>query len=91
MKIVHLEDKHRFLALIEGHECVLDYRVSSDPKVLEYYHTYVAPELRGRQIAEKITTVAMDYARANGFKVIPACPYVKRFVEMHPEYADVTE
>jgi predicted GNAT family acetyltransferase len=33
----------------------------------------------------------MDYARANGFKVIPACPYVKRFVEMHPEYADVTE
>lgn len=88
LEITHLPDRHRFLAVVDGYDCVLDYRVASSG-VLEYYHTYVSPELRGRHIAEQITTFAMDYARDNGFKVIPTCPYVGRFLGLHPEYQDL--
>ncbi len=88
LKIEHNENKHRFSAVVDGYECLLDYRVKS-PGVLEYYHTFVPIELRGQKLAEQIATFAMDYARATNSKVIPTCPYVQRFVGIHPEYKDL--
>jgi predicted GNAT family acetyltransferase len=89
ISIEHQPDKHRFLSIVDGHECVLEYRITSDPKVWDYHHTYVAPELRGQHIAEQITTFAMDYARSHGIKIIPTCPYVLRFLGIHTEYKDL--
>jgi uncharacterized protein len=89
IEIIHQPEKNRFVAFVDGHECVLGYRITMDPKVWDYNHTYVAPELRGRQIAEQITRFAMDYARSNGLKIIPGCPYVERFVGLFPEYLDI--
>ncbi|MES2697869.1 MAG: GNAT family N-acetyltransferase, partial [Verrucomicrobiota bacterium] len=49
-------------------------------------HTFVPPELRGKGIAEKLVRAALDYARAEKLRVIPACSYVAMFIERHPEY-----
>lgn len=87
--IQHQPDEQRFISIIDGHKCLLTYRITSDPKVWDFNHTYTAPELRGQGIAGKITRYAMEYARVNGIKVIPGCPYVKEFVKNHPEYGDV--
>lgn len=84
----HEPDKHRFVILEEGMECVLEYRIISD-KHWNMYHTYVPQELRGRQLAEKITTTALQYARDHQIKVTPGCPYVARFISLHPEYAEL--
>jgi predicted GNAT family acetyltransferase len=90
MPVEHRPIEHRFvLPLAEG-EAVLDYRLAS-PNVMEMYHTFVPHSARGRGAASSLVTGALDYARANGLRVIPACSYVASFVESHPEYADIVD
>lgn len=73
--------KKFYIALPAG-ECVLNYRIV-DEKTLDYYHTFVPPILRGHGLAAIIVQHALDYAKDNGFEVIPSCPYVKSYLEAH--------
>ena len=59
--------------------------------VLDYYHTFVPPEARGRGIASRLVSFALDDARAHGLRVRPSCPFVARFVAAQPRYADLLE
>jgi len=52
-------------------------------------HTYVEEELRGQGIAGKLVKVVTDYAREEGKKIIPLCPYVERKMEHTKEYRDL--
>ncbi|WP_085993204.1 GNAT family N-acetyltransferase [Oceanobacillus senegalensis] len=52
-------------------------------------HTYVSDELRGQGIAGKLVEEVVSYAREEGKKIIPLCPYVKRKLEETPAYHDV--
>jgi predicted GNAT family acetyltransferase len=47
------------------------------------------PELGGKGIGSKLIKGALDLVRADGLKVIARCPFVKAYIEKHPEYADV--
>lgn len=84
-KMNHFPDKHRFSMIVDGLECLIDYRIIT-PNVWEYYHTFVPPELRGRKLAEEIATQALNYARMYDIQVIPTCPYIARFIKLYPEY-----
>ena len=85
--IVHETAKQRFIAEIEGLECVVDYRLSGNTMTVT--HTGVPASLAGRGIAGQLTRFALDTARESGWKVIPACPYTARYIERHPEYASL--
>lgn len=87
--IEHDTENKRFFSIIEGKTAKLDYRILPDGKTLDYVHTYVPPELRGRQIAGQIVKVALDYAKEKHYKVIPSCSFVHSYIENHPEYKDV--
>jgi predicted GNAT family acetyltransferase len=52
-------------------------------------HTEVPKELEGRGIAGRLATSAMTYARDNGLKVVPLCPYVAAWLPRHAEFADL--
>jgi predicted GNAT family acetyltransferase len=56
---------------------------------LDLIHTEVPPALEGKGYAAALAAAALDYARREGMKVIPTCPYVKAYLERHPEYADL--
>jgi len=32
---------------------------------------------------------ALDQVRASGLKLIPQCPFVKAWIEKHPDYQDL--
>ena len=49
-------------------------------------HTGVKPEYEGRGVGGALVKAALDYAKAEGIKVIPLCPFAKRYVERHLEY-----
>ncbi|HVV68845.1 MAG TPA: GNAT family N-acetyltransferase [Gammaproteobacteria bacterium] len=87
MELVIQHDKltKKFFADINGQIAELDYALEED-SVLNYYRTFVPPELRGSQIGEKIVKFALDYARENNYKIIPSCPFVERIIARHPEY-----
>jgi predicted GNAT family acetyltransferase len=52
-------------------------------------HTEVPKELEGRGIAGKMATTALTFARENGLRAVIRCPYVKTYVQRHPEFNDV--
>jgi predicted GNAT family acetyltransferase len=56
---------------------------------LDLIHTEVPPALEGHGYAAALATAALSFARREGMKVIPTCPYVKAYLARHPEYADL--
>ncbi len=48
-------------------------------------HTEVPPQLEGRGIAAALVRAAFEHAEPPGFKVVPACSYVRAYVRRHPE------
>jgi predicted GNAT family acetyltransferase len=70
---------------LEGHRCVLDYALNN--QVMTVTHTGVPSELGGRGLAAEITKFALDYAQAQGWKVVPQCSYVAAYIKKHAEYA----
>ena len=85
LQIKHESAQHKFFAVVNGKEAFLEYSKVND-KTLDYHYTFVPPELRGQQIAEKIVKFGLDYAEQQHYKIIPTCPYVKRIIERNPQY-----
>ena len=87
MEIVHDAETHRFSVQVEGHRGVIDYTLRDGVMVIT--HTEVPPVIGGRGIAAELTRAALDTARREGRKVVPACSYAAAFIRRHPEYADL--
>jgi predicted GNAT family acetyltransferase len=49
----------------------------------------VPDALRGRALGRALITRLVEDARAEGFKIIPLCPYTNAERRKHPEWADV--
>ncbi|MCJ8191916.1 GNAT family N-acetyltransferase [Sphingomicrobium aestuariivivum] len=54
-------------------------------------HTFVPPSARGQGIAGKLAQAAVDKSRAEGWKIIPVCPYMKAEAEKHDDWDDVIQ
>lgn len=87
MDVTHDAERHRFSATVDGYECEIDYRLADG--VMTITHTGVPSAVGGRGVAGKLTQFAMDHARAQGWKVIPACSYAAAWMRRHPEYEDL--
>ena len=76
--------EHEFELEVEGHRAIAAYQLEGDTIV--FTHTLVPKKLEGRGIASRLIRAALDSARDRGLKVIPQCPFVKAYIERHPEY-----
>jgi predicted GNAT family acetyltransferase len=56
---------------------------------LTLVHTEVDPAFEGRGVGGALASSALDDARARGLGVRPLCPFVARYIERHPGYADL--
>ena len=84
LAVRHNEAEHRFEAEVEGQLSVADYQLQDDRMI--FTHTYTPPALRGRGIAEKLVRSALEYARDQRKRVVPACSYVDLFIQRHREF-----
>jgi uncharacterized protein len=57
--------------------------------VLVMTHTEVDPDEGRSGLGSTLVRAALDDIRAKGEKVIPQCPFVKGWIERHPDYADL--
>ena len=88
LAIHHEPDAGRFAADVSGKTAYITYR-EHHGQILELDHTYVPIALRGGGIASQLTRHALRYARERGYRVIPSCPFVARYIERHPEYREL--
>lgn len=56
---------------------------------VEFPHTVTEPEFGGQGVASSIARVSLDEARAEGRRVIPSCSFYARWIDRHPDYADL--
>jgi predicted GNAT family acetyltransferase len=57
--------------------------------LLTMVHTEVGPEWEGHGVGSVLVRGALDDVRARGLKVRPLCPFVRGYIERHPEYGDI--
>lgn len=59
------------------------------PGALAFVHTEIYDRFEGRGLGGKLVSFALADARARRLAVLPFCPFVKGYVERHPEYLDL--
>jgi len=52
-------------------------------------HTEVDAAFEGRGLGSELVRRMLDDIRSRSTKVLPVCPFVRAFVQRHPEYTDV--
>jgi predicted GNAT family acetyltransferase len=52
-------------------------------------HTEVDPAFEGLGLGSKLVAGALEDIRARGLEIVPLCPFVRRYLQRHPEYADL--
>jgi predicted GNAT family acetyltransferase len=67
----------------------LTYRVKGD--AVEYVHSETPAELQGKGYASALAKFGLERDKAAGRKVIATCPFVKTYIERHPEYASLVQ
>lgn len=86
-EVKHDEKNSQFYIEIDDDIAHLDYSLKGN--LIDLYHTYTPPQLRGRGLAEKIVDFAFNYAKENNLKVIPSCPYIPYFLKKNPQYNEL--
>ena len=89
---VHRDDaRHLYHAEIDGHQArILFAPIAGPGHILDFQHTQVPIELRGRGVADALVRHALDDVRSRGERIVATCPYVKAFLVRHPEYQALT-
>lgn len=89
--IHHDRDFRRFETRVDGFHCLLDYILVNgvSGRVMTITHTAVPAEVGGRGIASALVGAAMNAARAEHWKVKPACSYAELWVKNHAAYHDL--
>lgn len=87
-RVVDNPDKHRFEAQVDGAAAGFSNYELRGPKI-DLTHIEVDGRFEGRGIGSLLARHSLDAAREGGLSVLPHCPFVKRYIERHPEYLDL--
>jgi len=86
--VTDVEAAQRYEASIDGDLAgVIEYVVKHGRLAL--VHTEVLPAYEGRGVASELIRFAIGDARRRGLLVIPTCPFVRDYVERHPETHEI--
>jgi len=81
---VKMSKKYIYIKLPGGVKAYLRYEIIDN--VMKLLETYTPPEYRGKGLAAKLVTYALEYAKNKGLRVKPICSYTIRYFIKHPEY-----
>lgn len=81
-EIQHDQQNQCFILAVDGKEARLDYRLSTSeqPSVINFTHTYVPAESRGKGCAEYLVRHGLQWAREQGYNIRASCWYVGKFL-----------
>lgn len=81
----HNAGASRFEAAVDGGLALLEYRRAD--RVLTFVHTEVPKESEGQGIGGALVRQALAWARDEGLTIRARCPFVRAFIDRHPDLA----
>jgi predicted GNAT family acetyltransferase len=88
MDVQHDPNRHRFFLEVSGGPAELAYH-RLDERTVDLVHTQVPDSAAGQGIGGKLARAAFAWARQNGMKVVATCPFVRKWLERHPDEQDL--
>ncbi|WP_019516712.1 GNAT family N-acetyltransferase [Sphingomonas sp. Mn802worker] len=85
--VIDNKAEQEFELTVDGYRAVAAYQLEGDTIV--FTHTEVPPAIEGRGVGTKLIQAALDSARDRGLKVVPQCPFVRAYMDKHPEMRDM--
>jgi len=81
-------ERSRFEIEVDGSAVgFIEYR--RRPGSISFVHTEIDPDHEGAGLGGALVAAALDEARREGVQVLPFCPFVRSYLERHPEYVDL--
>lgn len=65
----------------------INYRLSQND--IAFLHTETEDRFRGKGVGGRLVQASLDSARERGLAVLPSCPFVRSWLEQHPDYAEL--
>jgi predicted GNAT family acetyltransferase len=81
-------ERERFELEVDG-EIVGFVQYRRRPGAVAFLHTEIDPGHEGSGLGSVLVAGALDEVRRTGGHVLPLCPFVRSFIERHPEYLDL--
>lgn len=86
------ETEHRYEATLADGDVAGYAAYERADGVTTFTHTVVDPAHEGQGIGSALVRAALGAEREAGRSIVPRCPFVKAYIDRHPEHADlVTE
>lgn len=85
--IIDNQQRQQLQLSIEGELAFLEYRIKEG--VLYLMHTEVPERLGGRGIGTALAAAAFDYAKEHNLPIKVYCPFVKKYLDRHPELEEL--
>ena len=83
------DEAQRYEAYIDGEQVgFAAYQLT--PQLVVFTHTEVEDKCEGLGVGSALARAALDDVRSEGDrKVLPLCPFIKGWIEHHPDYQDL--
>jgi uncharacterized protein len=82
-------DKSRYEALVESGVVAGFAAYEKHGGSLVFTHTEVDDAFEGQGVGSALVRGALDDVRSADLRVVVECPFVKSYIERHPEYGDL--
>jgi uncharacterized protein len=82
------EAESRFEIHVDG-ELAGFVRYERQGQLLDLMHTQVGERFQGAGLAGQLARYSLETARARGLRVLPTCPYIRKWMRQHPGHQDV--
>jgi hypothetical protein len=88
LEVIHNPAESRFEVQLDGETAMVEYMLHGSN--ISFTHTEVPPAYEGKGIANQMAQTALNYARDNHLRVNAVCPFIKLYIQRHPEYQAIT-
>ncbi len=87
-RVVDHAEAHRFEVRVDGAVAgYAEYRRRGG--AVAFTHTVVDEAYEGRGLASVLARGALDAVREEGSAVLPFCPFIRSWIQRHPEYTEL--